>query len=166
MVGTILLILFFALLIGFLVIPIQIRLDTIEKLYFVQLQGLAKASIEGDKEELLRIRLQIFFRSFYFYPLRKINASRTKKVRAKKQKKLGSKMSFKTASRLLNSFKVKEFVLNIDTGNFILNAKLYPAFAFLNYHIGNISVNFEGRNQMVLYLQNRPIYILKSFINI
>jgi hypothetical protein len=56
-------------------------------------------------------------------------------------------------------------VLDVDTGNCIQNAKLYPAFAFLNHHVGTFHINFEGRVNMVLHMQSRPINIIKSFIN-
>ncbi len=166
MVGWILLILFLMLIIGFLLIPINIGIDSIKKQYFVQLKGLAKASIERHDEELMRIKLQVPFKNFYFYPLREVYNTKPKKEKPKSRKPSKRRMSFRTISRLLKSFKVKRFAVDIDTGNSILNAKLYPAFAFLRYRFGNFNINFEGRNQMVLYLHNRPIYILKSFINI
>ena len=54
----------------------------------------------------------------------------------------------------------------MDTGNCILNAKLYPLFALLNYYTGNFYINFQGRNQLVLLVKNRPIDIIKSLINL
>ncbi len=53
----------------------------------------------------------------------------------------------------------------MDTGDVVKNAKLYPAFAFLNYHVGGFNINFQGRNQLAVRLQNRPIDIIKLFIN-
>ncbi len=74
-------------------------------------------------------------------------------------------MGFRTGLRLLKSFRIKQFLLNVDTGNCISNAKLYPVFAFLNYRVGGFNINFQGRNQLVLHIQNRPIHIIRSFIN-
>ena len=166
MVGWILLALFLMLVIGFLLIPINIYIDTIKRQYYVQVQGIAKVSIQAHEEEILRVHLRALFRDFYFYPLRKKHSSKPKRLKETKPKKPKRKIGFRKILNLLRSFKVKVFILNIDTGNYILNAKLYPVFAFLNYRLGNCNINFENRNQMVLYLQNRPIYILKSFINI
>ena len=50
------------------------------------------------------------------------------------------KIEFKTMLRLLKSFKVQKLLVDIDTGDCILNAKLYPIFGFLNYHVGNFKV--------------------------
>lgn len=150
-----------------LLIPIILFIDTATNQYYIHLKGLAKVSIEGHKEELIKIKLKIFFLNFYFYPLRgKINSGKKKKHQKKDIKKSSKKINIKTGLRVLKSFKVKRLFLDIDTGNCIINAKLYPLFAFLNYKIGDFNINFEGRNKMMLYIQNRPLYIIKSFINI
>ena len=67
--------------------------------------------------------------------------------------------------RVIRSFEVKQFSLDIDTGSCITNAKLFPVFAFLDFWVGNYRVNFEGHNSIVLHIQNRPYRIIKSFIN-
>lgn len=67
--------------------------------------------------------------------------------------------------RLLKTFKVKNVSCSIDTGDFTLNAKLYPVFMLFNHHFGNFSINFEGRNHLQLHIQNRPIYLINYFIN-
>lgn len=164
MVSWILLILFFVLLIGFLLIPINICVDTSQEQYYIQLRGLVKASIEGHREEILQIHFRTLFTNFYFYPLRKRTSPKLKKTKEVTTEKSKRKIPFRRIIQLLKSFKVKKLAMDIDTGNCILNAKLYPAFTFLNYRFGNFNINFEGKNQMVLFLQNRPIHILKSFI--
>jgi len=74
------------------------------------------------------------------------------------------KFGFRKISRVLRSFKIKNLIIDIDTGDWTLNAKLYPIFSFLNFTVGSFNINFEGRNRMVLHMQNRPISIIKSFI--
>lgn len=163
----ILLILFLLLFVYLLWMPIVLCIDTITNQYYIHVKGIAKASIESHKEEILIIKLKVFFLSFQFYPLRKNKGSAKKNKRGKyKIKKRKPKISLRTALRVLKTFKVKRFVLNIDTGDCIYNAKLYPLFAFLNYKIGGFNINFDGRNQIVLHIQNRPLPIIKSIINI
>lgn len=144
--------------------PIVLFIDTATNQYYLQFWGLAKASIQSDEEELIRIRLKVFFLNFSFYPLRKSGSKKTRKTKEVQVKKKGKRMSFRTGLRLLKTFKVKRLLLNIDTGNCITNAKLYPVFAFLNYKTGGFNINFQGRNQLVLHIQNRPIHIIRSFI--
>ncbi|NAY91314.1 hypothetical protein GTQ34_05225 [Muricauda sp. JGD-17] len=153
------------LIVGLLLIPFEIYINTNSNQYYAQLRGLAKASIEQDKEEVLRIRLKVPFKNFFFYPLRKSSVSQQKKTVKKKVKKKRRKIGPRRILSVLKSFKIKKMLVDIDTGNCITNAKLYPVFALLNHYFGRFQINFEGRNQMVLLLQNRPIYIIRSFIN-
>lgn len=160
-----------SLLIGFILIviyillmPIVLFVDTNTNQYFIQLKGLVKISIEQHKGEILSIKLTILFMNFYFYPLQYLWIKKEKKTAVKHQKK--REIGTKKMMRFLKSFKVKKLLLNIDTGNCILNAKLYPFFSLLNYQIGNFSINFQGRNRLVLEVENRPIDIIKSIINL
>lgn len=158
-------ILLILLLLGLLLVPIQIYINTANNQYYLQLKGVARANLEGDTEEVIRIKLKVFFTNFYFYPLKKIGAAKPKKLKKSTVKKPKKGIPVKKIRRVLNSFKVKELFVDIDTGDYISNAKLYPVFAFLNYYRGGFNINFEGRNQVVLFIQNRPIHIIKSFIN-
>ncbi|NNK17856.1 MAG: hypothetical protein HKP49_01775 [Maribacter sp.] len=161
----ILIVIIILVLVGLLFIPIDIYINTSNNQYYAEFKGLAKASIEGDKEELLRIKLRIPFKNFYFYPLRAKRAP--KKIEKKKSEKQKNKNRFtpKTALGLIKSFTVKKWNVDLDTGNCITNAKLYPLFTLMNYHFGGFQINFEGRNHVFLWLRNRPIYIIKSIIN-
>ena len=165
------LILFFALILYLLLIPIVLCINTAQNEYYVQLQGIAKASIEEHEDEVLRIRLRVLLMNFYFYPLRKIGTLSWKK---EDKKKLKTKKSKSTSKRgfnirkivpLLKSFTVKRLWMDIDTGDNVLNAKLYPYLGFMNYYVGSFNINFEGKNELELQLQNRPINIIKSYIN-
>lgn len=148
--------------------PIVLFIDTKTNQYYLQVKGLVKASIESHEEEIISIRLKVFFLSFYFYPLRNIGTGNKKKTlkSTDNKKKIGKGINFKKGLRMLKSFKVKRILFDIDTGDCILNAKLYPLFAMLNYHVGGFSVNFEGRNRVELHIYSRPIYLIKSFMNL
>jgi hypothetical protein len=149
-----------------LLVKIDLMINTNTNQYYIQLRGLAKASIEEHPIEMLRIKLHLIFINYYFYPLRYIGKNEKKKNIGKEKNKIRSKIGLRNGLQLLKSFKIKRFDLNIDTGDYTLNAKLYPLFLFLNNGVGHFNVNFEDRNQFVLHLQNRPIDIVKSFINL
>ncbi len=147
--------------------PIELCIDTISNQYYIHFKGLARASIESHKEEILIIKLKISFLSFRFYPLRNNKEiKKTHKVEKHKNKNRRSSFNTSTALRVLKTFKVNRFLINIDTGDCINNAKLYPLFAFLNCLIGGFNINYNGTNQFVLYLKNRPFSIIKSIVNI
>lgn len=161
-------ILFLLLIVYLSMIPIVLFIDTKTNEYYIRVKGLVKASIESHKEELIRIKLRLFFLNFYFYPLRNIGSGKNKKIenRTKNKKKTSKGFDIAKSLRMIKSFKVKRFLFDIDTGDCILNAKLYPLFALLNYSVGGFRINFEGKNRMELHICNRPIYLIKSFINL
>ena len=166
MIRMVLIIIFLLLLLSIVYVlftPIILWVDTYKKQYFIQLKGIAKASLEPMKEEVFRLKLNVLFFNYYLYPLKyKFQNNKNKKTeRVIKNRSI----EFKKIVRVLNSFKIKKMLVNIDTGDWTLNAKLYPLFYFSNYGKGNFRINFQGRNQLVLHIQNRPIDIIKSYIN-
>lgn len=163
---TIFLTLLLLVLIYLLVTPIVLLIDTTTNQYYIKIQGLVKASLEAHKEELIRIKLRVFFLKFYFFPLKNIGSKKKPKLITKKKIERSKRFDFQTAVRVLKSFRVKKLFIDIDTGDCILNAKLYPFVALLKYYSGNININFQGRNQLILCIQNRPINIIRSFINL
>jgi len=158
-------ILLFLLILYLLFVPLDIVINSTKNQYFIRIWGLAKVALEGHEKEFLRIKLNTLFTRFYFYPLRKKKKEQKKKIETKSRKRRNFKSNFKRGLQVIKSFEIRKLIVDIDTGNCIQNAKLYPAFAFLNHHVGSFQVNFEGRVNMVLHLQTRPISIIKSFIN-
>ncbi len=144
--------------------PLVLFVDTEDNTYFVELKGLARASFEPDRLEVVKIKLRITFMNFDFYPLRISHHAKKEKVREKKPAKR-HKIGLKKVVALLRSFNVKKLYLNLDTGDFVLNAKLFPIFNFLDYRVGRFNINFLGKNRMVFIASNRAINIIKVFIN-
>jgi hypothetical protein len=149
-----------------LLIPIIVFIDTQTNEYYIQLLSLAKASIQADKQEVVKVKMKVLFLNFKFYPLqRKKPSPKNKKIKKYNTYKGNKSIQFRKFIRMLRTFKIKRLFINIDTGDCISNAKLFPLFAFLNQSKASFKVNFEGKNQMVLHMQNRPINIIKSFIH-
>ncbi len=163
MLWVILILFFLSIVIYLLFARLSLVIDTSTNQYFIKLQGICRIDAEKDETEILKLRLHIFFFNFNFYPIR---PDKKKKIKPKKNKKKSRfSLTFKQARLLIKSFKIKRFYLDLDTGDCITNAKLYPVFSLLNYRVGNFNINFNGRNKLVLHIQNRPVYIIKSFIN-
>ena len=68
MILTIFLSLFLLLIIYLLFIPVILFIDTATNQYYIQLKGLANASIELHSKEVLIFKLRVSFLNFYFYP--------------------------------------------------------------------------------------------------
>lgn len=163
MAALVVLMVFVLLIIGFLLLPIDFYINTERNQYYLRLKGLATVSVEHDQEEILKLKLNTFLFHHYFYPLRKTSSKKQKKIKDKKHRR--NDVSVKRILALLNSFKVKRFVLDIDTGDCLINVKLFPLFAFLNHYVAHFNINFEDKNLLLIHLHNRPIYLIKSFIN-
>lgn len=153
-----------------LLMPIIVSIDTKKNEYYLQLKGLAKAYILPNEETLIRIQLNVLFMTFNIDPLdeyykRKQSKKLKKSNQKPKKENRHRKIEIIKIIRLLKTFKVKEFYINLDTGSVITNAKLFPVFQCLNYYKGGFHINFLGHNQLALKLQNRPINIIKTFIN-
>ena len=172
MTALLVIIILLLLLVAYLLwMPIVLKIDTDTNEYYLQLKGLAKASLIGDEKEVLKVKLNVLFLHFNFYPLRKKAASKKKKLALKKgkedvKKKRNWTNQGRRALRVLKTFEVKKLLVELDTGDYVLNAKLYPVFFMLNRWEGSFAINFRNRNRLALVVQNRPIYILKSIINI
>jgi len=163
---VIILIVLSAILCYLLFLKMVLYVDTANNEYYVQAKGLVKAKIESHETELIQIKFNTPFLKFRFFPLRK---SKKQRKKAKTDKTTVSKHRTIEIQKLLGiikTFKVVQLLVDIDTGDCITNAKLYPPFAFMNYYGGQFSVNFEGRNRLILNVQNRPMRIIKSFINV
>lgn len=166
MLLTIIILLFLSLILYVLLMPVILVVDTNNEQYYVQMKGVARADVIMDDKEIFIIKLKLFFLKFYIHPLKAKKEKKAEITKAVKVDKKTKTLSFKTVIRIMKSFKVKEFYINIDTGDCITNSKLYPVFSFLNYQFGGFHINYKGQNALVLAVENRPIRIIKSFFNI
>ena len=158
------------LLLGFfvylLLMPLELCIDSYQGKYYFQMGFLARVSVEKDPVEFLRLHLRVLFMNFFWRPSDFRKWSRQKKKTTIKKK--GSKMRKLTLAqgkRLLRTFRVKAFRLELDTGNPVLNAQLFPFSYLPGQQVGGVGINFLGRNNILLQITNRPIYILNAFIN-
>ena len=145
--------------------PIVILIDTTTNTYHLKL-GIATASIEGHEQEMFRVKLRVMPFRLYFYPLRKWKLAKRKKAIKKNVRRYKKRNRLKQSLRILRSFTLEKLHVDLDTGDYILNAQLYPAFTFINQFSGGVHVNFKGRRQVIIKVRNRPIHIIRSIINL
>ena len=152
-----LLILFILFLLWVLLGPIILSVNTDRNRYELMLPGVVKASIDSSEDWFL-IRGWIFFIPFKINPFSLTGKKRDKKgktVRKKKKSKmkLGNIRMFKDA---LGAFRIRNLSMDIDTGDFMMNAWLIPAFSAVNNGRNvQMQVNFEGHMFLNLDLRTR-----------
>jgi len=98
-------------------------------------------------------------------------AKRTKPVEKKpppsKSKKAPKRRIKRLPLRLLRiarSFRVRSFQLDIDTGDVIQNAYLYPLLAAIEHRGPDVHVNYDGRVSVHLWMENRLIRMVRAFL--
>ena len=151
----------------FLLMPLELNIDSSRGQYCLRMGFLARVSVEKDPVELLRLHLKVLFLNFFWRPSDLASGGRAKKKLAKKAKRGGKrKITMAQGRRLLQSFRIKAFRLELDTGDPILNAQLYPLFFLIGQYGGNLGINFTGHNSLTLQVVNRPIHIIKAIVNL
>jgi len=92
---------------------------------------------------------------------------RAKKPRANKPKKARRTTparQWRRVTGILGSFDLQRLELDLDTGDTVLNAQLYP----LNHIIRNdrmlVNVNWQHKNRLLLVLESRGIHLLYHLV--
>jgi hypothetical protein len=153
----------FLLLVGLLLwLPFELEIDTPHDIYRARWRGIFSirlVPVEGH--------WKWFYKLFFWEnPLR----FSKKKPRAKKPatKKSKSKFTFKQAlalfRNLLHAIKIKRFRLDIDTGDYVRNAQLYPLFHSLSKPGRQCRINFMGKEELEIHLQTRLWSIAGAFL--
>jgi hypothetical protein len=155
----ILLIIFFllvSLIFWLLLTPVCIEIDTDTGILKVVYGSVAEVSALNLTEHP-QIRVRIFGIAFNIDPFRR--GSRRKIIERKPGRKSGvsgSRMG-RMMLKMFRSFKLKQFEMNLDTGDFFWNALLIPVFVNINRENHFVHINFMDRNSLHLKIENRAI---------
>jgi hypothetical protein len=160
LVPGILLFLLVLILVSLLLNPFVLHLDTRQGIYSLGWWGMASAHVTGSElGPVLRIWMLGWRKQFSLLDLMGPSPKAEKKKPEKKKKRSGWKrprwFTFRLGLRILRTFRVREFRLHLDTGDFVRNAYWWPVFYILSGRKGGLSINFQGENELVLIMSNR-----------
>lgn len=155
-----------ALLLFLLFTPIRLKIDSLAKQFYVQVWGVATCRLVWQEGPLLRVEV-LFFR-FTIDPMRKRDTrgktldvrQETEDARRGKKSRMGQLKRF---LNVLRSFEVKAFRLDLDTSDVLWNGYLYPVFFFLNSAKTPMHINYEGRVELLLHIENRLARMLWAY---
>lgn len=154
---AVLLLLIVAVVAWVLVAPISILADTYRNQYYLSFGGIGKAEVIPLPDDIL-IRLRVAFWDKDLYPLhpspKKKEKKKTKPEEDKKRKKKRA-IPFRRIIKVLRSFNIEYFRLEVDTNDHIWNAYLWPLVYGIKPLSRHVSVNFQGRNECRLLIRNR-----------
>ena len=160
-IGIVIFLLFIVFLL--LLSPLFMEVDTRIPAASLQWQNIGHATIWYDEE--WKLSMQLFFYSKTISINKLKNKPRKKKsgLQKKKQLKKGSRFQkVKKMIRVLQTFRVTEWKLALDTGDYTRNAQLYPL-NFIPYTHEHLHINFTGENYLLLKIRNRPWNILVAY---
>jgi hypothetical protein len=150
------------LIVWMLFVPVHLWINTDLNRYEFSQPGILTISLQPGKIPFYKIKILGL----------KIQTSDHAKVSTakpnEKKGRAGIKRSFKTWMFLfkgvLNSFRVKRFILNIDVGDVVLNAQLIPILLLMSRGPVSMNTNFNGRNYLDLEVEGRLNKVLWTFI--
>lgn len=163
----------FALLLSFLLLKIRILINTDEGVLKISQSFLYSVRAFTDPSNPAVLRIKVFGIPFTIDLLkmgRKKNHSDKPVVEKKKvkQKRTGTWINIgKMIKSFLRAFHVRFLHLSFDTGDFTLNAQLFPAVHTLNMSMDDrywLEVNFTGENYLHTQIETRPIKVLLVII--
>jgi hypothetical protein len=149
------------LLLWLLLAPLQLEIDSRKPGAALKWVSIGNAAIWYEDEWWLSFRVLFFQKKIRVASMK----AGPKKAAARplKKPKRRPKGLFKKIVRVLRTFRVKEYRLAVDTGDYVLNAQLYP----LNFQAGlrnHLLVNFTDENYLYIRIRNRPVKMLYAFL--
>lgn len=147
-----------------LIEPIIIKIDTIHDEYYIRWQHIGSVTLLFLNNDLF-LRFRILFWQQDFYPLQaQKKDKKPKKKSNKKTAKSWKTFSWTRVKSIMRTFKVRYFKMELDTDDYVWNAYLYPLFYFANRSNRQLSINFEGRTNLQLQIENRLFRIVRAFM--
>jgi len=159
-IGTII---FFLLILCWLLLsPLVMELDTRIPGAAVQWLNIGHAELWYDEEWFLSMQLLFYHKTFRMDELRKKSPWKKALPQKKKTKKMSKSRMAMKIFHVLQSFRVTEWKLAIDTDDYALNAQLYPL-NFIPRTVEHLQINFAGENYLLLKIRNSPWKILHAW---
>ncbi|OQP40144.1 hypothetical protein A4D02_14525 [Niastella koreensis] len=147
-----------------LVAPVELEIDTIHAQAAVHWISIGSVRVWYEEEWWFSIQVFFFHKTMPFSQMKKGPKKATATLEnGKQKKKLKTKSILKKVTQVIGSLQITEWRLAIDSGEYNLNARLYPL-NFLSWTAGHLFINFQGNNYLVAKLRAQPWKIALAFI--
>lgn len=144
-----------------------IEIDSTKDLYRIRLEGIASGEITLNKDAI-QIEIKIFWwKKIYDFETLLLSNTQENEAKPEIKKRKGGFKTKKTLQKVMNviqSFKIRECNITLDTGNMTLNGILYPWFYVFSIRSKKtVMINFWGENTVVLQIENSLARMLWAF---
>jgi hypothetical protein len=171
MAGIIILLTFVCFLIAILVMPIHLRVNREGKRSYADKPALLKLNIDLDGTNLVTVIWNVLYLRFTWYPLQRTVRSPVSDKTQSNEKRIDlpewNKLKFALSIAWQSAEKstINELYLDLDTGNVIINAHLFPVFELMSERPRiDLNVNYVGNFALVLDFQNNILNLLRTVI--
>ncbi len=163
----------FFLIVWLLFAPLIIYVDSGEGLYYVKIPLLIKLRFVIDDGQYV-LRFRIFFIPFDVKTgKKKITEKDDRKERKRRKKKHRINKILKVIPAFLKflpglfrTSRIKKMIINFDTGDYTINARLVPVLAILSRKNISLNVNYSDINTIHLIIQNRLFNIVRLGVSL
>lgn len=142
--------------------PVVFEIDTRLPRATLQWTGIGNAWIWYDEEWWFSFRILFYQKEILLSEIKRKNKSEKNREKSQRPKK-NRIWLFKKIIKVIRSFKIKEWQVGIDTGDFVRNAQLYPI-NFVPTTFRHLYVNFHGDTFLFIRIQNNVWRIIYSLI--
>jgi hypothetical protein len=142
--------------------PLRLVIDSKRDVYQVEWQYICSAMLI-EYDNFLGVQIQILFFKKIIPIAFSFKKKKEVKPTVKKQVRKTPSVFRPNFLKILKSFKIKRLKINWDTDDYILDAYLYPITPFLITENKSFNINFEGKQEVELIIENRLVRIIKSF---
>lgn len=142
--------------------PIYVEIDSINSVYRIRMHRLIGLSFfVNNNASLIEIKIA-FWRKVIDLSKATVNKE---EVPLKNERKGSKSFSSEKLLAIIKSFKVNRLDATFDLGDMQWNGIFYPLFCWLSYKTGkNICINFQGKNSIVLQIENNIARMSRAFI--
>ena len=167
----IILLVVFLLLVFVLSSPWVLVIDSAAGNFFLRWRGVASVRLAGTAVDpvarlwLLGWRKDIHLLEVSFRAGKKKKKTATRTGTQKGAWKRPRWLNLRFASRLLRTFRVHRFRLQLDTGDFARNAYWFPLFRALSKGNRQLFINFQGHNELQVHITNRLGSVAWAFLS-
>jgi hypothetical protein len=146
-----------------IIISIDTRVPTI-KVNWLSIGSVALLMDQGKwlfKIHVLFYNTKKEFSSF----IQKKQSAKKKSITNKSRKPKHQARIVRAIIRVIKTFSLTNWNLQIDTGDYALNGGLYTVYA-LPLVAGHVGINFCGNNFFTARIRNTPLRMLRAYLNI
>lgn len=144
--------------------PFFLEIDTRVGLYRVRFHRMASVRLCMEGNGIIEVRLAFWSKRINLLDRKRGTTPAPKKTGVKSAQRKKQAVPLGKMIRVMKSFRLNRFWLTLDTGNEATNGILYPCFGLLAWYTGkDVSINFTGRNEIVLETENNIARMLWAY---